>query len=94
MSGSSLVRCGPPAAHREALVSSRPVSLEAVAPAGTGPEAGGLKAVVERAAKVADEPSCTGCWDARTGAASRRRAIKISYRTLLRKIEEHGLNGH
>ena len=80
----------------EAPVSSRPASLEVVAPVGDGPavEAGGLKAVVERAAKVAERAELHQAlgrthWH-RVEAA---RQLKISYRTLLRKIEEHGLNG-
>ena len=55
----------------------------------------GLKAVVERAAKVAERAEL----DRTLGRTHWRRVeaarqLKISYRTLLRKIEEHGLDGH
>jgi two-component system nitrogen regulation response regulator GlnG len=61
---------------------------------GAAVEPEGLKAVVDRAAKVAERAEL----DRALGRTHWRRVeaarqLKISYRTLLRKIEEHGLNG-
>ena len=57
-------------------------------------EAGGLKAVVERAAKVAERAELDRALGrTRWRRVEAARQLKISYRTLLRKIEEHGLNG-
>jgi DNA-binding NtrC family response regulator len=78
-----------------------PASAYAVAREGVMPvldmasvEARGLKAVVDRAAKVAERAEL----DRALGRTHWRRVeaarqLKISYRTLLRKIDEHGLNG-
>jgi transcriptional regulator with GAF, ATPase, and Fis domain len=57
-------------------------------------EAAGLKAVVERAAKVAERAEIDRALErTRWRRVEAARQLKISYRTLLRKIEEHGLNG-
>jgi DNA-binding NtrC family response regulator len=57
-------------------------------------EAGGLKAIVERAAKAAERAELhRALGRTRWRRVEAARQLKISYRTLLRKIEEHGLNG-
>ena len=77
-----------------ALEAWTPVAAGAMARGADGVKGEGLKAVVERAAKVAERAELDRMlgqthWH-RVEAA---RQLKISYRTLLRKIEEHGLNG-
>jgi two-component system, NtrC family, response regulator AtoC len=65
-----------------------PTSEEAAAETG-----GGLKAVVERAAKAAERAELhRALGRTRWRRVEAARQLKISYRTLLRKIEEHGLN--
>jgi transcriptional regulator with PAS, ATPase and Fis domain len=83
-------------AESAALIGPEPRHADAVTPVTAGPavEGGGLKAIVERAAKVAERAEL----DRALGRTHWRRVeaarqLKISYRTLLRKIEEHGLNG-
>jgi two-component system response regulator AtoC len=57
-------------------------------------EGGGLKAIVDRVAKAAERAELSRALGrARWRRVEAARQLKISYRTLLRKIEEHDLNG-
>ncbi len=79
-----------------APIASCPVAIESVAPVVESaiPEDAGLKAIVERAAKAAERAELhRALGRTRWRRVEAARQLKISYRTLLRKIEEHGLNG-
>ena len=80
----------------ESPVVPAPVAVEAVAPVmeEAAVEAGGLKAIVARAAKAAERAELhRALGRTRWRRVEAARQLKISYRTLLRKIDEHGLNG-
>jgi two-component system, NtrC family, response regulator AtoC len=84
------------AVNPEDAVAPRAVPIETVGRVvDTSPlDAGGLKAVVERAAKAAELAELNRALGrTRWRRVEAARQLKISYRTLLRKIEEHGLNG-
>ena len=84
-----------PVSTEAAAVPPRPLP-DAVAPAveSAGAAEEGLKAIVERAAKAAERAELSRALGrTRWRRVEAARQLKISYRTLLRKIEEHGLNG-
>jgi DNA-binding NtrC family response regulator len=82
--------------HAEAAVAPPNGALEPVAALAesAAAEGGGLKAIVDRVAKAAERAELSRALGrARWRRVEAARQLKISYRTLLRKIEEHDLNG-
>jgi two-component system, NtrC family, response regulator AtoC len=92
----SLVRSGSvEPLHKDVRVPDPPVSVETVTPmveARAADTGRGLKAVVERAAKAAERAELDRALGrTRWRRVEAARQLQISYRTLLRKIGEHGL---
>jgi DNA-binding NtrC family response regulator len=83
-------------AATEAMPAPRNGSLEAVGALveGGASEGDGLKDIVERVAKAAERAELSRALGrTRWRRVEAARQLKISYRTLLRKIDEHDLNG-